>query len=302
MNKHVARLAAVSAVLLIMTVKTCIALADYQVRISKTDLSVNHSLPEDVWNLLLIGTDTWEDMKDTGRSDTMIVLSYSFSTGEIQLVSLARDLLVEIPAVGQNRLNAAHSFGGPNLLMKTVNETFGLNITNYISVNIYGLRRIIDAMGGLAMHVTEREAERVHRMISIEFPMEQNNPCPSGDCVLSGLQAMTFARIRDLDNDFGRMLRQQTVLRAMAKQLMQLDETDRSRLVEMCLSQVSTNLTPADIVKLAGEAYSHQELKLSLYTLPERGTYVFENLNGMSVLLAETKSLQKDMGRILYRQ
>ena len=302
MNKHVARLAAVSAVLLIMTVKTCIALADYQVRISKTDLSVNHSLPEDVWNLLLIGTDTWEDMKDTGRSDTMIVLSYSFSTGEIQLVSLARDLLVEIPAVGQNRLNAAHSFGGPNLLMKTVNETFGLNITNYISVNIYGLRRIIDAMGGLAMYVTEREAERVHRMISIEFPMEQNDPCPSGDCVLSGLQAMTFARIRDLDNDFGRMLRQQTVLRAMAKQLMQLDETDRSRLVEMCLSQVSTNLTPADIVRLAGEAYSHQELKLSLYTLPERGTYVFENLNGMSVLLAETKSLRKDMGRILYRQ
>ena len=48
MNKHVARLAAVSAVLLIMTVKTCIVLADYQVRISKTDLSVNHSLPEDV--------------------------------------------------------------------------------------------------------------------------------------------------------------------------------------------------------------------------------------------------------------
>ena len=71
---------------------------------------------------------------------------------------------------------------------------------------------------------------------------------------------------------------------------MQLDETDRSRLVEMCLSQVSTNLTPADIVKLAGEAYSHQELKLSLYTLPERAT-------GSSMADVETVDLREELVR-----
>ena len=274
--------------------------AEYQIRISKTDLSADPSLPEPIWNILLIGTDVWEDIPDEGRSDAMVVSSYNAQTGEVRLVSLARDLLVNIPASAKNRLNAAHSLGGPNLLMKTINETFGLNITRYASINIYGVRRIIDAVGGVRLHITEREATSIHRMISIEFPREDNPDCPYGDCILSGLQAMTYARIRDLDNDFGRIERQQAVLRALAERVSELSEEDRGQLIAKVLPEVSTNLSFADILAIGSNAISHGVHGLKMYRLPVRGTYIFDHYNGMSVILAETKRLKNDMKTLLY--
>ncbi len=276
--------------------------AEYQIRISNTNLSVDPALPEYIWNILLIGTDVWEDIPDEGRSDAMVVFSYNTKTGEARLVSLARDLLVNIPASGKNRLNAAHSLGGPNLLMKTINESFGLNITKYASLNIHGIKRIIEAVGGVQLQITEREAESINRMISIEFPEEENPVCPHGDCVLTGLQAMTYARIRDLDNDFGRIQRQQTVLKALADRVSALPEDDRQLFVEKALLQVSTNMSITDILMIGTKVIEHGVYGLKMYRLPQRGTYIFDSYNGMSILLAESKRLREDMNTMLYAE
>ena len=278
-----------------------LALADYQIRLPAGDLGVWPDLPEEVFNILLIGTDSWEDVYDSGRSDTVIVCSLNRETGGVRLVSVARDLLVNIPAGGgRNRLNAAHSFGGPALLMKTVNQTFHLNVTRYASLNIYGLRRIIDAVGGLPIRITQEEARRVHRMIGIEFPREKNPDCPYGSCVLSGLQAMTYARIRDLDNDFGRMNRQQKVLRAIGNLLLEMDAATLEAFIRSAMMQVSTNLGVTEILDAGRAILSHGIPEVRTDILPARGSYVYENLDGMSVLLSEEEALQRDMHELLY--
>ena len=281
----------------------CPVLADYQIAIQSYDLSDYVDLPGERMNILLVGTDTWEDVRDAGRSDTMIVCSYDTQTGGVRLLSLARDLLVSIPGGGgNNRLNAAHSFGGPNLLMKTVNQTFHLNVTRYVSLNIYGLWRIIDAMGGLRIRITPEEAREVNRMIAIEFPKEENPDCPSGDCVLSGLQAMTFARIRDLDSDFGRMARQRTVVLAIAGQVSGMTAEEQGAFLQACMANVSTNISSADILTMSGAALRHGLGEIEMLTLPRTGTYVHERLNGMSVLLSETAALSRDARAFLYGQ
>lgn len=277
------------------------ALAEYQIKLQSWDTGAMVGLPDDVVNILLIGADSWEDVQDEGRSDTMIVCSYHKETGEVRLLSLARDLLVTIPNQGgTNRLNAAHSFGGPILLMKTINRTFLLNVERYVSLNIYGLRRILDAMGGLSISITEKEAREVNRMIGIEFPHEENPPCPSGDCILSGLQAMTYARIRDLDSDFGRMARQRRVIEAIAWQVAGLDGERQMAFLQACLMNVSTNLNSEEILSMSLSALTHGISGMRMETLPRTGTFVFDNYRGMSVILSEEKLLSKDARDFLY--
>ena len=277
------------------------ALADYQITVPASDLAARRDLPAGVVNVLLIGTDAWEDVRDAGRSDTMIVCSYRQETGEVRLLSLARDLLVTIPnRGGTNRLNAAHSFGGPNLLMKTVNSVFSLNVTKYVSLNIHGLRRILDAMGGLSISITASEAREINRMISIEFPREENPPCPSGDCVLNGLQAMTYARIRDLDSDFGRMARQRRVIEAIAEQVTGMDGERRAAFLSACLMNVSTNLDAGDILAMSASALTHGVTGMRVRTLPGPGEFVFDRYRGMDVILSEDNLLAREAYAFLY--
>ena len=277
------------------------ALAEYQIRIRDNDLNCYTDLQNDVMNILLIGADTWEDVDNVGRSDTMIICSYHLDTGEVRLLSIARDLMVDIPNDGGwNRLNAAHSFGGPNLLMKTINRLMHLNLSRYVSLNIYGLRRIIDAMGGLKLNVTASEALEVNSMISIEFPGEENPTCPCGEVTLNGLQAMTFARIRSLDNDFGRMKRQRTVLLAIAQQASQMDADAQKNFLKACIQNCATNITAADILTFSASALQYGITDMKMLTLPLSGTYIEDTYDGMSVLLAEEKTLAHDARAFLY--
>ena len=295
------RITALLPLLLLALFFSASAAAEYQIKLQPWDIAETPGLPEDVVNVLLIGADAWEDVRDEGRSDTMIVCSYHRDTGEVRLLSIARDLLVTIPnRGGTNRLNAAHSFGGPILLMKTVNRTFSLNISRYVSLNIHGLRRIFDAMGGLSISITEKEAREVNRMIGIEFPHEENPPCPSGECVLSGLQAMTYARIRDLDSDFGRMARQRRVIEAIARQVAGLDGERRMAFLQACLMNVSTNLSSEEILSMSLSALIHGVSGMRVETLPRAGTYVFDRYQGMSVILSEENLLSKDARDFLY--
>ncbi len=295
------RFTALLPLLLLTVIFSVSATAEYQIKLQPWDIAETPGLPEDVVNVLLIGADAWEDVRDEGRSDTMIVCSYHRDTGEVRLLSIARDLLVTIPnRGGTNRLNAAHSFGGPILLMKTINRTFSLNISRYVSLNIHGLRRILDAMGGLSISITEKEAREVNHMIGIEFPREENPLCPSGECVLSGLQAMTYARIRDLDSDFGRMARQRRVIGAIARQVSELDGERRMAFLQACLMNVSTNLSSEEILSMSLSALTHGVSGMRVETLPRAGTYVFDQYQGMSVLLSEENLLSKGARDFLY--
>ena len=146
------------ALLLALLLPACTALADYSMPVKDGDLSVYGGLDENVKNILLIGTDTRENETASGRADTMMICSINLKTGLINVISLARDTWVTMGDNGhENKLNAAHTFGGPNLLMQTINRTYNLNIEHYVTVNFYGICDIVDTLGGVTIQLEKDE-------------------------------------------------------------------------------------------------------------------------------------------------
>ena len=155
---------------MLMLTLPCAALADYSMPVKDGELSAYPGLDESVKNILLIGTDTRENDRESGRADTMMICSINQQTGMVHVTSLARDTWVTMGENGhQNKLNAAHTFGGPNLLMQTINRTFNLNIEEYVSVNFYGICDIVDTLGGVTIQLQKDEPWAINTTVEEEY-------------------------------------------------------------------------------------------------------------------------------------
>ncbi len=159
-------------------------------------------------NLLVLGIDRTPEGTDLGRSDTIILMSARPLTGQIDILSIPRDLWVPILGYGENRINAAHAFGegaeagsGPRLALQTVKENFDINLNYYLRTRLAGFADVIDALGG------------------VEITLEQQvGSYPSGTYQFNGEQALAFVRDRTGD-DFFRMAHGQLFIVAMGKKL-----------------------------------------------------------------------------------
>jgi polyisoprenyl-teichoic acid--peptidoglycan teichoic acid transferase len=160
-------------------------------------------------NILLLGIDQTPPGSDAGRSDTMILTTINPAGPYVGMLSIPRDLWLNIPGYGENRINTAHFFAeaaqpgsGPAAAMQTVRENFGVNVDHYIRIKFDSFREVIDAMGGVDIELTE--------------PMAGY---PSGEYHLTGKKALAFARNRAGTDDFYRMRQGQFILKAALKQL-----------------------------------------------------------------------------------
>ncbi|MBQ7775736.1 MAG: LCP family protein, partial [Lachnospiraceae bacterium] len=168
----------------------------------------------DVTNILLIGNDSRSGGED-GRSDAMILISISDTQKKIHMTSLLRDMYVEIPGYKDNRLNAAYSYGGPELLLETIEENLDIEVNRYVLVNFQAFAKLIDAVGGVELEVTKEEIEYINAYL-VEYNMLEERPVGtdymdttvSGVVRLNGPQALAFSRNRYIGNDFGRTQRQ----------------------------------------------------------------------------------------------
>lgn len=229
------------------------------------DLELNTALPEDVVNILLLGVDNRSEELMTGRSDAVIICSLNLTTGSVKLTSITRDTAVVIPGYKEkNRINVAFKFGskdgdlqkGAYLAMKTVNRNFQMNISKYVLVNIHGLASIIDALGGVDMDMTSIEANRINYELRKE-PMDKVKRAKVKDVDgvqhLDGMQAVTFARIRGIDDDFARSERQRKLLATLMAQVMKDITIEKLvGLIEVALPFGATNLTAADMLGYGG--------------------------------------------------
>ncbi|WP_245847123.1 LCP family protein [Dietzia natronolimnaea] len=175
---------------------------------------------------LLVGTDSREGLtpeqqaqlstgseSDAGgkRTDTMMLVYTPRDGGRTMLISLPRDLLVDIPDYGQNKLNAAYTFGGPALLTRTLEEQTGMRIDHYAEIGFGGFAGIVDAVGGVD--------------ICIEEPI--NDPLAGLDLAagcqtLAGPQALGFVRTRYgfAEQDLQRVRNQRQFLGALMSETM----------------------------------------------------------------------------------
>lgn len=244
--------------------------------------SLTASLAEedaDVRNILIIGTDSRNE--ERGRADTMIVLSFSRHNKSVTMTSLLRDSYVSIPGHGTDKLNAAYAYGGATLLMDTVVNNFGIPIDEYVCVNFKAFVHIADALGGLKLTVSDREAEAINVILESEVngimgdePTDDFLPS-GGTFVLNGKQALAYTRIRYVGNaDYERTERQRTVLDQILHKLKHPNPAAIPRILYSAMPELSTNINGVNMYLLSLEmpvkliAYDMQKLRL-----PADGTF-----------------------------
>ena len=250
------------------------------------DLMLNDELEDDEWNnILLMGGDA-RGKNDYGRTDALIILSVNAGTGEVRMTSIMRDTWVKIYGKGEQKINAANVYGGPELAMRTVNENFDMNISQYVLVNMQALAEIIDAVGGIEIaEVTEAQMKALNTQMTYDaadFNLADPTPLTEyGENVhLTGNQALAYARIRHLDSDYARVERQRAVLVAIAKNLQNMGATTAIGLIPTLLEHVETNMEMGDLVKLASVGLKLDMENIQQLRLPADGTYKSGNING----------------------
>jgi LCP family protein required for cell wall assembly len=169
---------------------------------------------------LLVGSDSREDLTDeerrelgtgsaTSRLADTIMLLYIPNAGRPALISLPRDSMVDIPGRDRTRINAAYSFGGPRLLVETIQQNTGVAIDDYVEIGMGGFASMVNALGGVEMCLDEAISDdKAH----IDLPAGCQN--------LDGPDALGYARARSFDprGDLGRVERQQEVVGAIANE------------------------------------------------------------------------------------
>lgn len=158
-------------------------------------------------NVLLLGIDRTPAGSVAGRSDTMMLFTFQPLRPYVGVLSIPRDLWVNIPGVGSNRINTAHFFAesaqagtGPAAAAETVQTNFGVDVDYTIRVQFEDLVGLVDALGGVV----------------IELP-EASSGLPAGEHRLDGTQALAFVRDRAASDDFSRMARGQLFLKGLIK-------------------------------------------------------------------------------------
>ena len=103
---------------------------------------------------------------DGGRSDTIIIASINQTDHTIKLISVPRDTYVSVQGYGKTKINHAYAYGKEQLALKTINSNFGLNISEYVTINFKGLINIINKLGGIQLDITKAEMEYINSNVS----------------------------------------------------------------------------------------------------------------------------------------
>lgn len=186
-------------------------------------------------NILLLGTDTGsEGRTGQGRSDTMILMQVNPQTNETYMVSLERDIRTEIVGQGTiEKLNHAYAYGGEEMAIATIENLLDTKIDYYITINMAGLKSLVDSVGGVDVTNT------------LDFTY-QDNHFAVGDIHLDGTQALAYSRMRkeDPEGDYGRQKRQRQVVEAIIKKSINFKTAfTYQKILKSLESNVKMNLT-----------------------------------------------------------
>lgn len=238
------------------------AAADDEIRRNLDDNKVWYN--ENVKNILLIGADYGNNWQKR-RSDAMILISINKADQQIKMVSLLRAAYVAIPGHGNARLNAAHAIGGPNLLIKTIEQNYKIHIDNYVSVNFEAFPKVIDILGGIDIKLTDKEAA------ALADTFRENGlkaPTGAGTYHMNGKTTLGYVRLRSIDFDRMRTQRQRNVLTQIANKAKAISANQALQLLDEILPLISTDFTKTEIVSQLVGALNYLRWPITQDTLP----------------------------------
>lgn len=272
--------------------------------ISKEDEPSNQKLTilpkakerDDIVNIVLFGLDR-KKSSTYSRSDTMMILTIDFKNKKVKLTSLMRDMYVDIEGHGKTKLNHAYAYGGAPLAIKTINQNFGTNIRDYAMVNFLTFEKIIDVFGGVIIDIKQEEIPYVNKNINCI----EENITQAGEQLLTGNQAVSYARIRYLGNgDFDRTKRQRKVLSVIMDKAKEKGITAVPDLVSEVLPLIETSMDKKTILNLAIDYFKADVMTFEQERFPVDGYYWNDMTYGIYYLKFDTDMTKQQLKDYVY--
>ncbi|MEH2108714.1 LCP family protein [Nostoc sp.] len=254
--------------------------------------------PEDTKNLKYLPQVNSFD----GLSDVMLLVKFDPETKKINMLSIPRDTRTQIEGYGVKKINAANVDGGPALTARTVSNLLGgAGIDRYIRINVLGVAKLIDALGGVTVYVPKDmkyQDDSQHLYINLK----------AGKQHLSGDQTLQLLRFRhDELGDIGRIQRQQMVIRALMDQTLNpATVAQLPKVLDVVKEHIDTNLTVEELVALMGFGVRTNRSNMQMLMLPGRfsekgefdASYWLPNKNGIAKLMAQHFGLDSEQEQL----
>lgn len=193
---------------------------------------------------MLIGVDNRTDTFDGGRGDALMIFSVNEKTRRIVLSSMPRDVLVYINGKGYDKINHSYAYGKAKLLVETVERNYDIDIKHYFTINFAGTEKIIDALGGIEMELSQAESDHIRDFFKVEGTS-------AGLHTLTGKQALTYCRIRKIDTDFERTQRQYRVLKKIYEKVRAMSPIKYPSLITAMYDYFYTDCSVAECIDIA---------------------------------------------------
>lgn len=277
---------------------------DYDGSLDGADLGVRGVSARGITNIALFGIDA-RPGEEVSRSDSIMILTVDNTRGKIKLTSVMRDSLVDVDGT-ENKINHAYTLG-PKQAIRTLNETFDLDITEYATVNFNQMCDIIDAVGGVNLTVYDHEIKETNRVIH-EYCVEQRGIpnfedyyiTEDGYQWLNGVQAISYARIRKngTGDDWQRVNRQALVLKCLFEQVKGLSIGKLADLAAEVLPNVKTSLKLSELTSLMTGMLRHGTPIVEHFRLPVDGFWEYSS-DGAYILF-DTEIAAEQLHRYIY--
>ena len=239
---------------------------------------------DSIINVLLIGSDKRIEWTETGRSDSVMIATLDMKNKRLKITSLMRDMYVSIPGYGENRFNAAYSFGGVSLLYQTLAQNFNIQLDGYVIVDFAAFQTVIDTIGGVSIKLTDEE----HKYLTTAYKKGSVLDLKKGLNNMNGKQALAYTRIRqDAKGDFGRTERQRKVLQAIFTKAKSMSVKDLKSLAKDTLPSVSTDLTNDEIISYMSSVIMLGTTEIDQMRIPIDDSYYQDRINKKAVLVPD---------------
>lgn len=252
---------------------------------------------KDRLNILCLGVDYNYDEKDQhhtkwSRSDTMFVLSIDRKGETLNMVSIARDLRVELPGFGLDKINAAYAHerdGDLKLAQATVEHLLGVPMDHHVVIKEYAAQAIVNAVGGVTVNVDKKmdyDDNWGHLHIHLKKGVQK----------LSGEQALGYVRFRhDEDGDRGRIVRQQVFIDALLRELKKPSYTTYNEVAKVFKENIETDLTIPEMIDIANLYRKFDRKKMKTAKIDGYDT----EIGGISFIIPDEREIHRVASRLL---
>lgn len=256
--------------------------------LSSVDLEDVDLVEDDrIINILLVGSDKRATWTQTGRSDSAMIATLDLKHKKLKLTSLMRDMYVTIPGYGENRFNAAYSFGGVSLMYETIASNFGIRLDGYAVVDFSAFKKVINTIGGVKITLTDEE----HQYLTTAYKKGSVLDLQPGTNVMNGEQALAYTRIRqDAQGDFGRTERQRKVLQAIFTEAKSMSLSELISLAEELMPYISTDLTNDQIMSYMQSVLMLGTTQIDQMRIPIDNSYEQKRIDNMAVLVPDMET------------